>query len=89
VKHMATEKYFAMKCIKKTMVMDKCFTESTKRERQILMSLNHNFVLKMHYAFQTPDCLYIIVDYINGGDLFFHIKRKGHLSEKEAKFYGA
>lgn len=69
--------------------MDKCFTESTKRERQILMSLNHDFVLKMHYAFQTPDCLYIIVDYINGGDLFFHIKRKGHLSEKEAKFYGA
>jgi serum/glucocorticoid-regulated kinase 2 len=43
----------------------------------------------MHYAFQTPDCLYIIVDYINGGDLFFHIKKKGHLSEKEAKFYGA
>ena len=89
VKHVVTQKYFAMKCIKKSMVMDKCFTESTKRERQILMSLNHDFVLKMHYAFQTPDCLYIIVDYINGGDLFFHIKRKGHLSEKEAKFYGA
>lgn len=90
VKHlMDGGKYYAMKCIKKSMVMDKCFTESTKRERQILMSLNHDFVLKMHYAFQTPDCLYIIVDYINGGDLFFHIKRKGHLSEKEAKFYGA
>lgn len=29
------------------------------------------------------------MDYINGGDLFFHINRKGHLSEKDAKFYGA
>ena len=55
----------------------------------MLMSMDHPFVLNLHYAFQTPDCLYIITDYINGGDLFFHIKKNGHLSEKVAKFYGA
>jgi serine/threonine protein kinase len=55
VKHLIEDgsesKYYAMKCIKKSMVMDKCFTESTKLERQVLMSLNNNFVLKMHFAF--------------------------------------
>ena len=78
-----------MKAIKKSLVMDKCFKDSTNRERQVLLSLNNPFILKLHYAFQTPECLYLIIDYINGGDLFFHIKKRGHLSEKEAKFYGA
>lgn len=43
----------------------------------------------MHYAFQTPERLYYVLDFVNGGDLFFHIKKKIHLSEKEAKAYGA
>lgn len=43
----------------------------------------------MNYSFQTPTHLYMIVEYVNGGDLFFHIKKKGSLNEKEARFYGA
>lgn len=43
----------------------------------------------MHYAFKTKTKLYMIFDYASGGDLFFHIKKKGNLNEKEAKFYGA
>lgn len=83
------QKFYAMKAIKKSLVMDKCFKEATNLERQILLSLQNPFILKLHYAFQTPECLYLIIDYVNGGDLFFHIKKRGHLSEKEAKFYGA
>ena len=51
--------------------------------------MNHPFILKLNYSFQTPTHLYLIVEYVNGGDLFFHIKKKGSLSEKEARFYGA
>jgi serine/threonine protein kinase len=43
----------------------------------------------MHYAFQSPDRLYFVLDYVNGGDLFYHLKKKNHFSEKEARFYGA
>lgn len=55
----------------------------------MLLELEHPFILKMHFAFQTPVSLYMIFDYINGGDLFFHISKLGNLSERDALFYGA
>jgi serum/glucocorticoid-regulated kinase 2 len=54
-----------------------------------MLEMDHPFILKLHYAFQTPYTLYMIFDFIPGGDLFFHIKKKGHLGEKQAKFFGA
>jgi len=54
-----------------------------------MLEMNHPFILKLHYAFQTPFTLYMIFDYMPGGDLFYHIKKKGHLSEKCAVFYGS
>ena len=82
-------KYYAMKAIKKSRVLEKVFCESTVKERQVLLQMEHPYLLKLRYAFQTPDCLYLIVDYVNGGDMFYHIKKQGHLNEKHAKFYGA
>jgi serine/threonine protein kinase len=43
----------------------------------------------MHYAFQTPERLYFILDYLNGGDLFYHLRKKTRLTEREAKIYAA
>mmetsp|Transcript_27852 Transcript_27852/g.42134 ORF Transcript_27852/g.42134 Transcript_27852/m.42134 type:complete len:101 (+) Transcript_27852:611-913(+) len=81
--------YFAMKRIKKKRILKDNFVEYTMQEKRILLQMEHPFVLKLHYAFQTIESLYFMVDIVNGGDLFYHIKKKGHLSEKEAKFYGA
>lgn len=50
--------------------------------------MKHPFILDLHYAFQTPSHLYFIIDLVNGGDLFYHIKKKGNLGEKEARFFG-
>ena len=63
--------------------------EGTMNERSILLKIQNQFILKLHYAFQTSDYLYMIFDFINGGDMFYHISKKGHLSEKDARFYGA
>lgn len=41
----------------------------------------------MHYAFQTPERLYFALDFVNGGDMFFHLRKKGRLTENEARFY--
>lgn len=82
-------KFYAMKSIRKSNIMAQRFIEGTVREKQVLLTMRHPFILDLHYAFQTPSHLYLVVDYINGGDLFFHIKRKGNMSEKEARFYGA
>lgn len=82
-------KHYAMKQIRKSLVSDAKFAASTMKEREILLKLEHPFILKLHYAFQTPEDLYMIFDYLEGGDLFFHINKKGHLGEKEARYYGA
>lgn len=43
----------------------------------------------MHYAFQSPNRLYFVLDYVNGGDLFHHLRKKVRFTEKEVKFFAA
>ena len=45
------------------------------------------FLVGLHYAFQTPDKLYFVLDFLNGGELYFHLRRKIRFDEKLAKFY--
>lgn len=53
------------------------------------MGTKHPFLVSMHYAFQSPDRLYFVLDYVNGGDLFYHLKTRMSLPEGHAKFYGS
>lgn len=55
----------------------------------MLLTVKHPFILNLHYSFQTATHLFLIVEYINGGDLFFHLKKKGNFGEKDVRFYGA
>jgi len=43
----------------------------------------------LHYAFQTPEKLYFVIDFLNGGELFYHLRREQRFSEERAKFYAA
>jgi serine/threonine protein kinase len=64
--------------------------EQTKTERQILETINrHPFVVKLYYAFQDQEKLYLILEYGQGGELFTHLKTKGMLDEETAAFYMA
>ncbi len=49
----------------------------------------HPFIVELHYAFQTPEKLYFVLDYVNGGDMFYHLRKKGRLSEKDVRIYTA
>ncbi len=51
--------------------------------------INHPFVVKLHYAFQTTETLYFITDFLNGGELFYHLCNEIRFSEGRAKFYAA
>jgi serine/threonine protein kinase len=59
----------------------------TALERQILLEVKHPFIVEMHYAFQSPDRFFFALDYVNGGDLHHHLRKKSRFSEKEARFY--
>jgi serine/threonine protein kinase len=58
-------------------------------EANILKESNHYLVLKMHFAFQTPQNLCLVTDYCSGKDLSFLIASKICLDEEEARFYTA
>ena len=67
-----------MKVLKKaTIVQKKKTTEHTKTERQVLQTIRQSpFLVTMHYAFQTPSKLHLVLDYVNGGELFTHLYQR-------------
>uniref|UniRef100_A0A0N5ALS1 Ribosomal protein S6 kinase n=1 Tax=Syphacia muris TaxID=451379 RepID=A0A0N5ALS1_9BILA len=59
----------------------------TKMERNILAQIHHPFVVKLHYAFQTEGKLYLILDFLRGGDLFTRLSKEVMFTEEDVKFY--
>lgn len=84
-----TEEFFAMKVLKKESISTKSQREHTVAERMILQKIDNPFVVKLHYAFQTPDKLYFVMDFLNGGEMFTHLRKKIKFKEKRARFYCA
>ncbi|RHY61183.1 hypothetical protein DYB38_011531, partial [Aphanomyces astaci] len=80
---------FAMKILSKQSVVQKEQVEHTRTERNVLGSIDHPFIVRLHYAFQSDTQLFFILDYCPGGDLFFHLSRFGCFPEPVAKFYAA
>uniref|UniRef100_A0A7N4P1W5 non-specific serine/threonine protein kinase n=1 Tax=Sarcophilus harrisii TaxID=9305 RepID=A0A7N4P1W5_SARHA len=77
---------YAMKVLKKATlkVRDRV---RTKMERDILADVNHPLVVKLHYAFQTEGKLYLILDFLRGGDLFTRLSKEVMFTEEDVKFY--
>ncbi len=83
-------KIFAMKVLKKaTIVRNQKDTAHTKAERNILEEVKHPFIVDLIYAFQTKGKLYLILEYLSGGELFMHLEREGIFLEDTACFYVA
>lgn len=81
-------KIFAMKVLRKAkIVINQKDTAHTKAERNILESIKHPFIVDLIYAFQTGGKLYLILEYLPGGELFMHLEREGIFSEDTACFY--
>jgi serine/threonine protein kinase len=91
VKQRVTGRLYAQKQLKKaSLVVKKKLVEQTKTERQILESVNrHPFVVKLFYAFQDHEKLYLILEYGQGGELFTHLNTEKMFSETVAAFYMA
>jgi ribosomal protein S6 kinase alpha-1/2/3/6 len=71
---------YAMKVLKKATLKVKDRVRSTN-ERNILADVGHAFIVRLHYAFQTPGKLYLILDFLRGGDLFTRLSKEVKLSE--------
>jgi len=84
-----TGKIYAMKVMHKKTIIKKNDEEHIKAERRILQKLVHPFLVNLHYSFQSPDKLYLIMDYVNGGELFFHMQQTDRFNEPRVRFYVA
>ena len=82
VKKNDDKKVFAMKVLKKKNMIRRNQTEHIKTERRILEVIDHPFIIKLKYAFQNPQKLYLVMDYCPGGELFFHIQRVERFNEE-------
>ncbi|CAG8067621.1 unnamed protein product [Penicillium salamii] len=91
VRHVLTGKLYAQKQFRKaSLTVHKRLVEQTKTERTILESVNrHPFVVKLFYAFQDHEKLYLILEYAQGGELFHHLAMERMFQEDAAAFYMA
>lgn len=77
---------YAMKVLQKATLKVRDRVRS-KMERDILAEVNHPFIVKLHYAFQTEGKLYLILDFLRGGDLFTRLSKEVMFTEEDVKFY--
>jgi serine/threonine protein kinase len=80
---------YAMKVLNKKTIIERNELAHTQAEKNILQKLIHPFLVNLVYAFQTEDKLYFIMDYINGGELFFHLQKEEKFSDDRVRFYCA
>ena len=83
------QKIYAMKILKKKAMIKRNQVNHIKTERKIMELIDHPFIVKLIYAFQTAQKLYMVMDYCPGGELFYHIQRVERFNEEAVKFYGA
>lgn len=87
VKKKSDQKLYAMKVLNKSNIIIRKQVEHTNTERRVLGTINHPFIVKLYYAFQTEDRLFFVLDYASGGELFFHLSRLKKFPEPMARFY--
>ena len=87
VKLKANGKYYAMKILTKKSVKLRHQETHTKAERDLMVKINCPFVMNIKYAFQDKIHLYLVTEFMKGGDIFFHLHEKGRFKRDRAKFY--
>lgn len=87
VKKKNNNKLFAMKILKKSLIRQKSQEDHTKTERFLLEKIDNPFVISLYYAFQDEIQLYLVTEFVQGGDLFYHLHREGLFSLERAKLY--
>ena len=89
VQYKKTKELYAMKSLKKDVLLDQDQVESTIVEKKILEKLDYPFLVGMVFCFQTPERIYFIMPFVRGGELFQHLRNCRFFPEEKVKFYSA
>merc|ERR1712106_719406 len=85
-----SQNFYAVKALKKDAVLEDDDIECTMIERKVLaLGVKHPFLCHLFCTFQTDSHLFFVMEYLNGGDLMFHIQQQGRFDTERARFYSA
>ena len=89
VEYLPNHEIYAMKSLKKDILIKEDKIESTLLEKEILETVNHPFIINLIFCFQTEERINFVMPFIPGGELFQHLKNVKHLGENTTRFYAA
>lgn len=82
-----TGKIYALKSIRKAHIVNKMEVTHTLAEKFVLSRVNSPFIVPLKFAFQSSEKLYLVLSFINGGELFYHLQKARRFPLIRAKFY--
>ena len=89
VRNKNNNEIYAMKILKKSIIKEKDQEEHTKTEQKILKINDNPFIVKLYFSFQDNENLYIVTEFMQGGELFFHLHKEKKFNEERTIFYAS
>lgn len=84
-----TSEFYALKVLKKSVIIETNEVTHTLTERRVMGRTRHPFLISLRCSFQTPNNLCYVMEYANGGDLFYHLSTSRFFTEDRTRFYAA
>lgn len=89
VKKKDTRRIYALKTIRKAHIISRSEVAHTLAERSVLAQINNPFIVPLKFTFQSPEKLYFVLAFVNGGELFHHLQKEQRFDINRSRFYTA
>jgi serine/threonine protein kinase len=84
-----TQRIYALKTIRKQHIISRSEVTHTLAERSVLAQINNPFIVPLKFSFQSPEKLYLVLAFVNGGELFHHLQKEQRFDINRSRFYAA
>ncbi|KAF1987380.1 serine/threonine-protein kinase gad8 [Aulographum hederae CBS 113979] len=84
-----THRIYALKTIRKAHIISRSEVAHTLAERSVLAQINNPFIVPLKFSFQSPEKLYLVLAFVNGGELFHHLQKEQRFDVNRSRFYAA
>jgi serum/glucocorticoid-regulated kinase 2 len=84
-----TSRIYALKTIRKAHIISRSEVAHTLAERSVLAQINNSFIVPLKFTFQSPEKLYFVLAFVNGGELFHHLQKEQRFDVNRSRFYTA